>query len=76
MQTETIQVRNVKCKGCVANVKKNLLALPGVEEVEVVLPTPGAGTLPISVVTVRGSQFSRSELVESLTKVGYSTADS
>ncbi|CAK0739368.1 Heavy metal transporter [Gammaproteobacteria bacterium] len=76
MQTETIQVRNVKCKGCIANVKKNLLELPGVEEVEVVLPTSGVGSLPISVVIIRGVALSRIALIENLAKLGYPTSDS
>jgi len=35
MRNETIQIDNLKCGGCAATIKKNLLALSGVHEVEV-----------------------------------------
>ena len=38
METEILNVTGMTCGGCVANVKKALSALPGVENVEVSLP--------------------------------------
>jgi copper chaperone len=63
MQTEVFTVKNVKCGGCVANIKKGLGALAGIGSVEVVI----AG----GEVTVTGDQLDRAQLSAKLKELGY-----
>jgi copper chaperone CopZ len=63
MQTEVFKVKNVKCGGCVANIKKGLGALAGTGSVEVVI----AG----GEVTVTGDQLDRAQLSAKLKELGY-----
>lgn len=37
MSLEVIKVENLKCGGCAATIRKRLLAIPGVKEVQVAL---------------------------------------
>lgn len=63
MQTEVFKVKNVKCGGCVANIKKGLGALAGISSVEVVI----AG----GEVTVTGDTLDRAQLSAKLKELGY-----
>ncbi|CAK0740609.1 Heavy metal transporter [Gammaproteobacteria bacterium] len=87
MQTERFIARNVKCNGCVATIRRNLLALSGVEGVEVTLvpvvtlqsvsgatmnnKASGEVTPQGSIVEVRGTGLSRNALAIRLTELGY-----
>ena len=66
MQTEVFKVKNVKCGGCVANIKKGLGALAGISTVEVVI----AG----GEVTVSGDKLDRAQLSAKLKELGYPEA--
>jgi copper chaperone len=63
MQTEKFVVQNVKCQGCVNTIRNGLSALPGVEEVQVDIPT--------GEVSVRGQGFVRERLAAKLGELGY-----
>jgi len=66
MQTEVFKVKNVKCGGCVANIKKGLGALTGISAVEVVI----AG----GEVTVSGDKLDRAQISAKLKELGYPEA--
>ncbi|HIQ40058.1 MAG TPA: heavy-metal-associated domain-containing protein [Sulfurivirga caldicuralii] len=59
----TIDVDNIKCGGCANSIRKALLALPGVEEVDVDIE---AGR-----VAVQGDEETRAAVVEALGRMGY-----
>ena len=61
METQTFKVANVKCGGCVANIKNGLSALDGVASVEVELSGE------VTVVSTLG----RAELAAKLAELGY-----
>jgi len=62
MESQKITVTNVKCGGCVANIKNGLATVDGVESVEVELAS--------GVVDVSGSA-SREALTTKLAELGY-----
>ena len=64
--TETFNVKNVKCGGCVANVQKGLAGMPGVEKVDVAIQG--------GIVMVTGTNLSRTELSAKLRELGYPEA--
>ncbi|MEQ8241541.1 MAG: heavy-metal-associated domain-containing protein [Cyclobacteriaceae bacterium] len=64
MKNETIQIDNLKCGGCAATIKKNLLALSGVREVEVILEN---GAVDIAF----DGASDRQDFVVKLGKLGY-----
>lgn len=66
MQTETFHVRNIKCGGCVANVRTGLSKVAGVQEVDVEIE---GGR-----VTVQGERLDRGELSAALRALGYPEA--
>ncbi|HGX93761.1 MAG TPA: cation transporter [Candidatus Tenderia sp.] len=66
MDTQTFTVANVKCGGCVANIKKGLAALDGVASVEA---DAASGE-----VVVRGGP-GRAELAAKLAELGYPEID-
>ena len=66
MQTEVFKVKNVKCGGCVANVKKGLGTLAGISSVEVVIAS--------GEVTVSGDKLDRTQLSAKLEELGYPEA--
>ena len=66
METEKLQVKNVKCGGCATRIQQGLTNLNGVEAVEVDVAT-GA-------VTVAGDAFSRDDVVNTLSSLGYPLA--
>ncbi len=66
MQTEQINVQNVKCAGCVSNIENGLKELPGVSEVEVVIDG--------GQVTVKGDALDRAEIAAKLKELGYPEA--
>ncbi len=59
----TIEVDNIKCGGCANSIRKALLALEGVEGVEVDIESGR--------VTVIGAEDSRSLVVAELARMGY-----
>lgn len=59
----TIEVDNIKCGGCANSIRKALLALPGVEQVDVDIE---AGR-----VAVWGDEEAREAVVEALGRMGY-----
>ena len=59
-------VKNIKCGGCVNNIRQGLAKLEGVQEVDVV-QTSG-------LVTVRGSQLARDRVSAELARLGYPEA--
>lgn len=63
MQTEQFSVANVKCGGCAANIRKGLAELPGVQTVEVDVPSGR--------VTVTGEGLARARLTAKLGELGY-----
>jgi copper chaperone CopZ len=63
MQTEKVVVQNVKCQVCVRTVRNALSALPGVEDVQVEIPT--------GEVIVRGQNLAREPLADKLAELGY-----
>lgn len=70
MQNEKFVVRKVKCNGCVNNIKKNLTAITGVTNVQVMLPskeTPNGN----STVEVQGTELSREVIIMRLNELGY-----
>ena len=66
MQTETFQVKNIKCGGCVTTVRNGLAALPGVEQVDVQIEG--------GKVTVSGGGLERSQIAATLKSLGYPEA--
>lgn len=71
MQTEHFNVRNVKCNGCVATIRKNLLSLPGVDSVEVIISPPSGTKITASAIEVRGTELSRERMSTRLSELGY-----
>jgi len=61
--TFIVEVDNIKCGGCANTIRKRLMALPGVEAVEVMIE---AGQ-----VRVEGNESIRPAVVESLLQAGY-----
>ena len=70
MQTEKFIARNVKCNGCVTNIKKNLLLINGVTGVNVTLAA-NKEVNSSSNIEVYGSEFSRAAIIAKLTELGY-----
>jgi copper chaperone CopZ len=69
MKTNAITIANLSCGGCVNTITKNLIAISGVEKVEVDLST--------SIVTVSHNEtVSVEKLIEKLTSLGYPEATS
>lgn len=66
MATEKFKVQNVKCGGCVSNIRNGLLEIPGIERVEVEIEG-GA-------VTVETSGPTREQLSAKLAQLGYPEA--
>ena len=66
MQTEEFKVRNVKCGGCVNNIRSGLLTLSGVQDVVVAIDG--------GKVIVRGEDLSRAAVAEKLSQLGYPEA--
>ncbi|MBI5451099.1 MAG: heavy-metal-associated domain-containing protein [Gammaproteobacteria bacterium] len=66
MTTVQITAKNIKCGGCAATIKGNLLQIAGVTAVEVDI---GAGR-----VEVQGEALSRQDLVRRLAELGYPEA--
>jgi len=58
-----LKVVNVKCNGCVANIKTGLAEIKGIESVAVDLAS--------SIVSVTGDGLDRQEIVSKLTELGY-----
>ena len=63
MKTETFSVANVKCDGCVNNIRTQLGALPGVTRVDVDIPSGR--------VDVQGEGLARAALSSKLKAIGY-----
>ncbi|MDH5301162.1 MAG: heavy-metal-associated domain-containing protein [Gammaproteobacteria bacterium] len=63
MSTEQFTVANVKCGGCVANIKNKLGALANIQAVDVDLAS--------GQVTVQGEPLDRTQLSAKLTEIGY-----
>ncbi|CAK0761760.1 Heavy metal transporter [Gammaproteobacteria bacterium] len=70
MSTERFIARNVKCNGCVTTIQKNLLALQGVESVEVTLPKKESGG-GNSTIEVNGTELSRKIISARLAELNY-----
>ena len=66
MKTEEIIIANLKCSGCATTIKKELLKLPGVMEVEVVNDK--------DMVKVSYDQVDRNEIINTLHHLGYPEA--
>lgn len=66
MQSESFTVKNVKCGGCAANIKKGLGALPGVAQVDV--------TIEGGKVSVTGEALNRAAIAARLAELGYPEA--
>lgn len=66
MEIEVFKVKNIKCGGCVANVKAALSKVAGVREVDVQIEG--------GQVTVKGDPLDRSRLSETLRALGYPEA--
>lgn len=66
MQSEQFTVLNVKCAGCVANIKTGLAELTGVSDVNV--------SIESGKVTVSGKSLDRHGLTAKLAQLGYPQA--
>lgn len=66
MKTEEINIANLKCSGCATTIKKELLKLPGVTEVEVVHDK--------DMVKVSYNNIDRKEITNTLHHLGYPEA--
>ena len=66
MQSENFSVQNIKCNGCIANVRKGLEELPGVSSVE--------ASVEGGKVTVHGDSLDRATLAAKLAELGYPEA--
>ncbi|MCL7752250.1 heavy-metal-associated domain-containing protein [Polaribacter sp. Z022] len=58
-----IQIENLKCGGCAATIKKGILSLEGVNEVEI--------DIEKSIVSVSSEKESLEEIKSKLSKLGY-----
>ena len=63
MPSETIEVQNVKCQGCVATIRTELAKLEGIDDVQVDLPSGR--------VTISGNLPPRSSVTQRLAELGY-----
>jgi copper chaperone len=63
METLEMNVANVKCNGCAANIKNGLADMAGIEQVEVDVPS--------GLVTVSGSALAREAIGAKLAELGY-----
>ncbi|MDX5409606.1 MAG: heavy-metal-associated domain-containing protein [Thauera sp.] len=63
---ENFTVRNVKCGGCVKAIQQGLQALPGVDQVDVVIDG--------GKVSVTGPALDRAQLAAKLSELGYPEA--
>jgi len=63
MQSEALKVMNIKCEGCVRAIKSGLLALPGIESVDVAVET--------GMVSVQGMNIPHDEMLGKLEEMGY-----
>ncbi|MEZ4799946.1 MAG: heavy metal-associated domain-containing protein [Flavobacteriales bacterium] len=61
-----IQVENIKCGGCMNSIKKALLELKGITNVEIDKDN--------QIVEVSGNEFSEEEVIKSLKHMGYPPA--
>lgn len=66
MSREVFIASNIKCGGCVANIRQGLLALDGVTEVEV---DQASGRVDVS-----GEQVDRATITSKLAELGYPVA--
>ncbi|HWA33094.1 MAG TPA: heavy-metal-associated domain-containing protein [Cyclobacteriaceae bacterium] len=66
MKTEKLIVANLKCSGCAATIRKELLKTEGVSNVEV--------DVDHDIVSVTGENFSRREVTTALHRLGYPEA--
>jgi copper chaperone CopZ len=63
METQQFKVANMKCQGCVTNVRTGLATVAGVSSVEV--------DLGRAEVTVQGDQLDRQQITVKLAQLGY-----
>lgn len=63
MKTETINVENIKCAGCMISIKDGLMKLMGVKVVEI--------NKDEEKVTVSGENYNRDEIIAKLSSMGY-----
>ncbi|MDH5435970.1 MAG: heavy-metal-associated domain-containing protein [Gammaproteobacteria bacterium] len=66
METEIFTVRNVKCGGCVNNIKEGLKPLTNIHNVNV--------TIEGGLVKVEGDSLSRKKIAQKLDELGYPEA--
>ena len=66
METEIFTVQNVKCGGCVNNIKEGLGSVPGIQNVNI--------TIEGGQVTVEGDALSRQQIIQKLGELGYPEA--
>ena len=63
MMIAEIQIENLKCGGCAATIKKGILAITGVQEVDV--------DVEKSMVSITSENENIEEIKEKLSKLGY-----
>jgi len=66
METEIFTVQNVKCGGCVNNIKEGLTAVSGIQNVTVTIET--------GLVQVEGESLSHEQIAQKLGELGYPEA--
>lgn len=66
MEHERFVVKNVKCQGCVNNIRNGLMGIPGVQDIQVDIPT--------GQVSVQGQNLSREQIAAKLGQLGYPEA--
>ena len=66
METETFTVQNVKCGGCVNNIKEGLETIANIHNVNV--------TIEGGLVSVEGDALSRQQIAQKLGELGYPEA--
>lgn len=63
MQTLDIRASNIKCGGCAANIKTNLMTMDGISQVEV--------TIDGGLVHIEGEQLDTDSIKQKLAEIGY-----
>jgi copper chaperone len=66
VENEKFVVKNVKCQGCVNNIRNGLMGIPGVQDVQIDIPT--------GQVSVQGQGLSRELIAAKLGQIGYPEA--
>jgi copper chaperone len=66
VENEKFVVKNVKCQGCVNNIRNGLMGIAGVQDVQVDIPT--------GQVSVQGESLSRETIAAKLGQIGYPEA--